>query len=156
MSVYLPDLSSNIGFHRTPSDNGRKREMAAISCLTSNPPGSTIDGERNTGTGGHTMPELVRTSVSIEKPLFKRLEKLVRSSRYTNRSEIPSRSDPRKTRAGGMGARPRGGRNNHADIRSSRAAAEREADGPAARSSRYGAGSPIPRAQLRRPSAGSI
>ena len=34
------------------------------------------------------MPELVRTSVSIEKPLFKRLEKLVRSSRYTNRSEF--------------------------------------------------------------------
>jgi len=34
------------------------------------------------------MPELVRTSVSIEKPLFRRLEKLVRNSRYTNRSEF--------------------------------------------------------------------
>ena len=34
------------------------------------------------------MPELVRLSLSIEKPLFDRLEKLVKHSGYTNRSEF--------------------------------------------------------------------
>lgn len=34
------------------------------------------------------MPELVRLSLSIEKPLFDELEKLVRRSGYTNRSEF--------------------------------------------------------------------
>ena len=34
------------------------------------------------------MPDLVRVSLSIEKPLFDRLEKLVRQSGYTNRSEF--------------------------------------------------------------------
>lgn len=33
------------------------------------------------------MPNLERLSISIEKPLFGRLEKLVRDSHYTNRSE---------------------------------------------------------------------
>lgn len=34
------------------------------------------------------MPDLVRLSLSIEKPLFDRLEKLVQRSGYTNRSEF--------------------------------------------------------------------
>ncbi len=34
------------------------------------------------------MSELVRVSISIEKPLYERLEKLVRQSGYTNRSEF--------------------------------------------------------------------
>ena len=34
------------------------------------------------------MPDLVRTSVSIEKPLLRRLEKMIRGSRYSNRSEF--------------------------------------------------------------------
>lgn len=34
------------------------------------------------------MPELVRLSLSIEKPLFDRLERLVKRSGYTNRSEF--------------------------------------------------------------------
>jgi CopG family transcriptional regulator, nickel-responsive regulator len=34
------------------------------------------------------MPDLVRLSLSIEKPLFERLEKLVKRSGYTNRSEF--------------------------------------------------------------------
>jgi CopG family transcriptional regulator, nickel-responsive regulator len=34
------------------------------------------------------MPELIRLSLSIEKPLFDRLEKLVKQSGYTNRSEF--------------------------------------------------------------------
>lgn len=33
------------------------------------------------------MSELARVSISLEKPLLKRLERLVRSSKYTNRSE---------------------------------------------------------------------
>jgi CopG family nickel-responsive transcriptional regulator len=33
------------------------------------------------------MPELIRLSLSIEKPLFDRLERLVKQSGYTNRSE---------------------------------------------------------------------
>jgi len=34
------------------------------------------------------MPDLVRTSVAIEKPLYDQLEKLVRKSGYKNRSEF--------------------------------------------------------------------
>jgi len=34
------------------------------------------------------MPELIRLSLSIEKPLFERLERLVKQSGYTNRSEF--------------------------------------------------------------------
>jgi CopG family nickel-responsive transcriptional regulator len=34
------------------------------------------------------MSELVRMSVSIEKPLFRNLERMIRGSRYTNRSEF--------------------------------------------------------------------
>ena len=34
------------------------------------------------------MSDLVRLSISLEKPLLQRLERLVRSSRYTNRSEF--------------------------------------------------------------------
>ena len=34
------------------------------------------------------MPDLVRLSLSIEKPLFDKLEKLVKQSKYTNRSEF--------------------------------------------------------------------
>ena len=34
------------------------------------------------------MSDLVRLSVSIEKPLYKRLERLVRDSGYSNRSEF--------------------------------------------------------------------
>jgi len=34
------------------------------------------------------MSDLVRTSVSIERPLLNRLEKMIRGSRYTNRSEF--------------------------------------------------------------------
>lgn len=34
------------------------------------------------------MSDLVRLSLSIEKPLFERLEKLVKQSGYTNRSEF--------------------------------------------------------------------
>ncbi len=34
------------------------------------------------------MPELVRLSLSIEQPLFDKLEKLVAQSGYTNRSEF--------------------------------------------------------------------
>jgi len=34
------------------------------------------------------MPDLVRTSVSIEGPLLRRLEKMIRGSRYSNRSEF--------------------------------------------------------------------
>jgi CopG family nickel-responsive transcriptional regulator len=34
------------------------------------------------------MPDLVRLSLSIERPLFDRLEKLVKRSGYTNRSEF--------------------------------------------------------------------
>jgi CopG family nickel-responsive transcriptional regulator len=37
---------------------------------------------------GHTMSDLVRMSFSIEAPLLARLEKLLKSSRYTNRSEF--------------------------------------------------------------------
>ncbi len=33
------------------------------------------------------MPELVRLSMSLERPLYDRLEELVRNSGYTNRSE---------------------------------------------------------------------
>jgi CopG family nickel-responsive transcriptional regulator len=33
------------------------------------------------------MPAIVRLSISLEKPLFEKLERLVRDSRYTNRSE---------------------------------------------------------------------
>jgi len=33
------------------------------------------------------MPELIRLSLSIEKPLFDRLEKMVKKRGYTNRSE---------------------------------------------------------------------
>ena len=34
------------------------------------------------------MSDLVRLSLSLEKPLFDRLERLVKRSRYTNRSEF--------------------------------------------------------------------
>jgi CopG family nickel-responsive transcriptional regulator len=34
------------------------------------------------------MSELIRLSVSIEKPLFEKLERLVAESQYTNRSEF--------------------------------------------------------------------
>lgn len=34
------------------------------------------------------MPDLVRLSLSLEKPLFQRLEELVTKSSYTNRSEF--------------------------------------------------------------------
>jgi CopG family nickel-responsive transcriptional regulator len=34
------------------------------------------------------MPELVRLSISLEKPLYDRLEKLVREHGYSNRSEF--------------------------------------------------------------------
>lgn len=34
------------------------------------------------------MPDLVRLSLSIERPLFEQFERLVKSSRYTNRSEF--------------------------------------------------------------------
>lgn len=34
------------------------------------------------------MSDLVRLSISLEKPLANRLERLVRGSRYTNRSEF--------------------------------------------------------------------
>ena len=34
------------------------------------------------------MSELVRLSISLEKPLLERLERLVKASRYTNRSEF--------------------------------------------------------------------
>jgi CopG family nickel-responsive transcriptional regulator len=34
------------------------------------------------------MSDLVRMSIAIEKPLLKRLEKMVRGSRYSNRSEF--------------------------------------------------------------------
>jgi CopG family nickel-responsive transcriptional regulator len=34
------------------------------------------------------MPELIRLSLSIEKPLFERLERLAKQSGYTNRSEF--------------------------------------------------------------------
>lgn len=34
------------------------------------------------------MSELERVSISIERPLFERLERLVRDSRYSNRSEF--------------------------------------------------------------------
>jgi CopG family nickel-responsive transcriptional regulator len=34
------------------------------------------------------MSELVRLSISLEKPLLRRLERLVKASRYTNRSEF--------------------------------------------------------------------
>lgn len=34
------------------------------------------------------MPDLVRLSLSIEKPLYERLEKMVERSGYTNRSEF--------------------------------------------------------------------
>ncbi|MFH1417611.1 MAG: ribbon-helix-helix protein, CopG family [Planctomycetota bacterium] len=34
------------------------------------------------------MPELVRFSVSLEAPLLRKLERLVKAGRYTNRSEF--------------------------------------------------------------------
>ena len=34
------------------------------------------------------MPEVVRLSISLETPLLDRLERLVKRSRYTNRSEF--------------------------------------------------------------------
>jgi CopG family nickel-responsive transcriptional regulator len=34
------------------------------------------------------MPNLVRLSLSLEEPLLERLEKMIRASRYTNRSEF--------------------------------------------------------------------
>jgi len=34
------------------------------------------------------MSELVRLSISLDKPLLARLERLVKSRRYTNRSEF--------------------------------------------------------------------